>query len=436
MHSPRRAILTALLLSAGAVHAQGGPVAPAIREIDSQLASVMPKVVAWRRDIHEHPELSFQETRTAALVAAHLRGLGIEVREQVGRTGVVGVLRGGRPGPTVALRADMDALPVTEQVDLPFRSRARAQWQGSEVGVMHACGHDNHVAILMGAAEVLAGMKAQLTGTVVFLLQPAEEGLGGATAMVADGAIANPKPDAIFGLHVWPTAVGTIGVRPGPEMAAAGNFTIIVKGVQTHGSQPWSGIDPIVVSSQIVLGLQTIASRQVNVAYLPSVLTVGQINGGNRPNIIPDSVVMVGTLRTFDNAMRRDIAMRITRTAEDIARSAGATARVTIDPSGTVLSNDTTLTERMLPTLRRAAGAANVSMINPIMASEDFPVFTEKMPGMYFFLGVTPRDRDLTKAAPNHSPYFYADEAALETGVRAMSALAVDYLKNPLSRGR
>jgi amidohydrolase len=409
--------------------AAGAQFAPAVREIDSQIAGVMPKVVAWRRDIHEHPELSFEETRTAALVAAHLRSLGIEVREQVGRTGVVGILRGGRPGPTVALRADMDALPVTELVDLPFRSRVRTQWQGSEVGVMHACGHDNHVAILMGTAEVLAGMKAQLTGTVVFLFQPAEEGLGGASAMVADGAIANPKPDAIFGLHVWPTAAGTIGVRPGPEMAASGNFKIIVKGVQTHGSQPWSGIDPIVVSSQIVLGLQTIASRQVNVAYLPSVLTVGQISGGNRANIIPDSVVMVGTLRTFDDAMRRDITMRITRTAQDIASSAGATAIVTIDPSGLVLANDTTLTERMLPTLRRAAGADNVSIMNPVMGSEDFPVFMQQMPGMFFFLGVTPRDRDATKASPNHSPYFFADESALETGVRAMSALAVDYLR-------
>lgn len=429
MHSSSRALLAALILSSATLGAQGTQVAPAIREIDTQIAGVMPKVVAWRRDIHEHPELSFEEKRTAALVAAHLRSLGIEVREQVGRTGVVGILRGGRPGPTVALRADMDALPVTEMVDLPFRSRVRAQWQGSEVGVMHACGHDNHVAILMGTAEVLAGMKAQLTGTVVFLFQPAEEGLGGATAMVADAAIANPKPDAIFGMHVWPTAAGTIGVRPGPEMAAGGNFTIIVKGVQTHGSQPWSGVDPIVVSSQIILGLQTIASRQVNVAYLPSVLTVGQINGGNRANIIPDSVVMVGTLRTFDDAMRRDIVMRITRTAEDIARSAGATARVTVDPSGLVLANDTTLTERMLPTLRRAAGASNVSIMNPVMGSEDFPVFTREMPGMFFFLGVTPRDRDVTKAPANHSPYFFADESALETGVRAMSALAVDYLR-------
>jgi amidohydrolase len=412
-----------------AAFAQSAAVAPPIREIESALALVMPKVVAWRRDIHEHPELSFEETRTAALVAAHLRSLGMEVQTEVGRTGVVGILKGGRPGPTVALRADMDALPVTELVDLPFKSRVRTQWQGAEVGVMHACGHDNHVAILMGAAEVLAGMRATLPGTVKFIFQPAEEGLGGADAMIADGVLTAPRPDAIFGLHVWPTRVGSIGVRTGPQMSAAGNFSIIVKGVQTHGSSPWAGVDPIVVSAQILLGLQTIASRQVNVAYLPSVITVGQIQGGNRSNIIPDSVVMVGTLRTFDDAMRADIAARIKRTAEDIATSAGAKAIVSVDPGGLVTFNDTSLTQRMLPTLRRAAGAANVEEINPIMASEDFPAFTRDTPGIYFFLGVTPADRDPATAPANHSPYFFADEAALETGVRAMAGLAVDYLR-------
>jgi amidohydrolase len=409
--------------------AQSAAVAPPVREIESVLASVMPKVVAWRRDIHEHPELSFAETRTAALVAAHLRSLGMEVETEVGRTGVVGILKGGRPGPTVALRADMDALPVTELVDLPFKSRVRTQWQGAEVGVMHACGHDNHVAILMGAAEVLAGMRATLPGTVKFIFQPAEEGLGGAAAMIQDGVLESPRPDAVFGLHVWPNRVGTIGVRTGPQMSAAGNFSIIVKGVQTHGSQPWSGVDPIVVSAQILLGLQTIASRQVNVAYLPSVITVGQIQGGNRSNIIPDSVVMVGTLRTFDDAMRADIAARIKRTAEDIASASGARAIVSVDPGGMVTFNDTSLTQRMLPTLRRAAGASNVEEINPIMASEDFPAFTRDIPGIYFFLGVTPADRDPAKAPANHSPYFFADEAALETGVRAMAGLAVDYLR-------
>jgi amidohydrolase len=391
-------------------------------------------VVAWRRDLHQHPELSFEEQRTSALVAAHLKALGMEVQAPVGKTGVVGILRGGKPGPVVALRADMDGLPVTELVDLPFKSTVRTQWQGQEVGVMHACGHDNHVAILMGAAEVLAGMKAQLPGTVKFLFQPAEEGLGGAQAMVDDGALTNPAPSAVFGLHVWPTHVGSIGVRQGPIMAAAGNFSIIIKGKQTHGSQPWSGVDPIVVASQVVLGLQTIASRQVNVAYLPSVLTVGQIAGGNRSNIIPDSVVMVGTLRTFDDAMRADIARRITRTAEDIARSAGATAIVKVDQGGLVTANDTSLTDRMLPTLRRAAGANGVQFINPVMGSEDFPVFTQKIPGIFFFLGVTPKDKDPATVPVNHSPLFFADEGALITGVRAMTGLAVDYLTLPTGK--
>ena len=416
------------------VAAQPAPSSELVRLIEAKLPAVMPKVVAWRRDLHQHPELSFEEQRTSALVAAHLKALGMEVQAPVGKTGVVGILRGGKPGPVVALRADMDGLPVTELVDLPFKSTVRTQWQGQEVGVMHACGHDNHVAILMGAAEVLAGMKAQLPGTVKFLFQPAEEGLGGAQAMVDDGALTNPAPSAVFGLHVWPTHVGSIGVRQGPIMAAAGNFSIIIKGKQTHGSQPWSGVDPIVVASQVVLGLQTIASRQVNVAYLPSVLTVGQIAGGNRSNIIPDSVVMVGTLRTFDDGMRADIARRITRTAEDIARSAGATAIVKVDQGGLVTANDTSLTDRMLPTLRRAAGANGVQFINPVMGSEDFPVFTQKIPGIFFFLGVTPKDRDPNTVPVNHSPLFFADEGALITGVRAMTGLAVDYLTLPAGK--
>jgi amidohydrolase len=416
------------------VAAQPAPSSELVRLIEAKLPAVMPKVVAWRRDLHQHPELSFEEQRTSALVAAHLKALGMEVQAPVGKTGVVGILRGGKPGPVVALRADMDGLPVTELVDLPFKSTVRTQWQGQEVGVMHACGHDNHVAILMGAAEVLAGMKAQLPGTVKFLFQPAEEGLGGAQAMVDDGALTNPAPSAVFGLHVWPTHVGSIGVRQGPIMAAAGNFSIIIKGKQTHGSQPWSGVDPIVVASQVVLGLQTIASRQVNVAYLPSVLTVGQIAGGNRSNIIPDSVVMVGTLRTFDDGMRADIARRITRTAEDIARSAGATAIVKVDQGGLVTANDTSLTDRMLPTLHRAAGANGVQFINPVMGSEDFPVFTQKIPGIFFFLGVTPKDRDPNTVPVNHSPLFFADEGALITGVRAMTGLAVDYLTLPAGK--
>ncbi len=433
----RRSLLAAVagaLAAPALASAQPAPSSELVKMIEARLPAVMPKVVAWRRDIHQHPELSFEEVRTSALVAKHLQSLGLEVQTGVGKTGVVGILRGGKPGPVVALRADMDGLPVTELVDLPFKSTVRTQWQGQEVGVMHACGHDNHVAILMGAAEVLAGMKAQLPGTVKFIFQPAEEGLGGAKAMLEAGAFANPAPNAVFGLHVWPNRVGQIAVRQGPIMAAAGNFTIIVKGKQTHGSQPWSGVDPIVVASQIVLGLQTIASRQVNVAYLPSVLTVGQIAGGNRSNIIPDSVVMVGTLRTFDDAMRKDIAMRIERTATDIARSAGATALVKVDQGGLVTANDTTLTDRMLPTLRRAAGENGVAFVNPVMGSEDFPEFTRNIPGVFFFLGVTPKGTDLNTVAVNHSPLFFADEGALITGVRAMAGLAADYLSMPAGK--
>ncbi len=420
--------LSATLLLAPTLRAQQAPTSELAKLIEARLPAVMPKVVAWRRDLHEHPELSGQEVRTARIVADHLKSLGIEVQTQMGLTGVVGVLKGGKPGPVVALRADMDALPVSEQVDLPFKSKAKAQWQGQEVGVMHACGHDNHVAILMGVAEVLAGMKAQVPGTVKFLFQPAEEGMGGAQAMIDAGALKEPTPSAVFGLHVWPQKVGSLNIRTGPQMAAGGNFTIIIKGKQTHGSSPWLGVDPIVVASQVVLGLQTIASRQVDVAYLPSVITVGQITGGNRSNIIPDSVVMVGTLRTFDDAMRADIAMRIKRTAEDIARSGGATAQVTVDRGGLVQVNDTALTERMIPTLKRTAGFGGFNMIGPIMASEDFPVFAKNIPSVFIFLGVTPKDKDPKSAAPNHSPLFFADEGALETGVRAMANMATDYL--------
>ena len=436
MRLPLLAAAAASLVCGATAAAQTAPATELSKLIEAKLPAVMPRVVAWRRDIHEHPELSFEEKRTAALVADHLRKLGIEVQAPIGKTGVVGILRGGKPGPVVALRADMDGLPVTELVEVPFKSKVRTQWQGQEVGVMHACGHDNHVAILMGAAEVLAGMKEQIPGTIKFLFQPAEEGLGGAQAMVDDGALKAPTPNAVFGLHVWPYPLGTIGVRSGPQMAAAGNFTIIVKGKQTHGSQPWSGVDPIVVASQVVMGLQTIASRQVNVAYLPSVLTVGQIAGGNRSNIIPDSVVMVGTLRTFDDNMRADIAMRIKRTAEQIAASAGATAIVIVDKGGLVQANDVALTERMMPTLRRTAGAGGVLMHNPVMGSEDFPVFAKDIPSVFVFLGVAPLGKTQAEMAPNHSPLFFADEAALITGVRTMAGVAVDFLSmSPTKKG-
>lgn len=401
--------------------------------IDRGAAQVEAKVVAWRRDIHAHPELSNRETRTAALVAEHLRALGMEVRTGVAHTGVVGVLRGGRPGPVVALRADMDALPVTEEVDLPFASKVRSTYNGQEVGVMHACGHDAHVAMLMGAAEILAGMRRDLPGTVKFIFQPAEEGApagerGGAAMMIAEGVLDDPKPAAIFGLHVFPYPTGEIRYRPGGTMASADVLRIVVRGRQTHGAVPWGGVDPIVIAAQIVLGLQTITSRQIDVTTAPAVVTVGLIAGGVRYNIIPDSVLMVGTIRTFDPAVQRDIHARVRRTAESIAQSAGATAIVTIDSTAPVTYNDPALTERMLPALQRVAGADKVRLAPPLTTAEDFSRYQERIPGLFFFLGITPPGADPATVAANHSPRFFVDEAALPLGTRALVRLAMDYL--------
>lgn len=402
-------------------------------ELDRLVTAVNPKIVAWRRDIHEHPELSGQEVRTAALVAKHLRSLGLEVREGVGVTGVVGVLRGGRPGRVVALRADMDALPVTELVDLPFASKVRAEYNGKDVGVMHACGHDNHVAILMGAAEVLSGMKADLPGTVVFIFQPAEEGGhpkggGGAQWMIADGALDNPKVDAIFGLHVGPGPLGSVNYRSGPMMAASNSYSIIVHGRQTHGAMPSLGVDPIVLGSQVVLGLQTIVSRQVDITTAPAIVTVGTFEGGVRSNIIPDSVVMSGTIRTFDMGMRSEIFARVKRTAEQIAASGGGRATVRIDSGYIVTNNDPALTARMLPTLERVAGKDNVHVAPLATTAEDFSFYQQRVPGLFFFMGVTSPEKDWRTAATNHSPLFEADERALPVGVRALAGLAVDFL--------
>ena len=402
-------------------------------EIDRRAGQVQSKVIAWRRDIHQHPELSNRETRTAELVANHLRSLGMDVRTGVAHTGVVGVLRGGKPGPVVALRADMDALPVTEEVDLPFASKVRTTYNGQDVGVMHACGHDSHTAMLMGAAEVLAGMRADLPGTVKFIFQPAEEGApagerGGAELMIEEGALGDPTPSAIFGLHVLPFAAGEIRYRPGGIMASADAFRIVVRGRQTHGAQPWNGTDPIVVASQIVLGLQTITSRQVDLTTGPAVITVGALNGGIRFNIIPDSVVMLGTIRTFDTAMRNDIHQRVRRTAESIAQSAGATAQVVIDTTTGVTYNDPALMEKTLPALRAAAGANHVVLAQPVTPAEDFSRYQQRIPGVFFFLGITPPGTDPAKVAPNHSPRFFVDEAALPVGVKAFAYAAVGYL--------
>ncbi|HEV7920192.1 MAG TPA: amidohydrolase [Thermoanaerobaculia bacterium] len=402
--------------------------------IDEAAAKVESRVIECRRDIHQHPELGNREVRTAKIVADRLKELGIETRTGVAHTGVVGILRGAKPGRTVGLRADMDALPVTEQVDLPFKSTVRTTFNGQEVGVMHACGHDAHVAILLGVAEVLAGVRDQLPGTVVFLFQPAEEGApqgeeGGAELMVKEGALDNPKVDAVYGLHVTSRyEVGKIAYRPEGMMAAVDSFKIKVHGKQTHGAYPWLGIDPIVVASQIVLGLQTIPSRQLDSTLAPSIVTVGAIHGGVRNNIIPDEVEMIGTIRSLDAKMRDDIHMRIRRTVENIATSGGAKAEVTITTGYPITYNDPSLTERSAPTLRRVAGAGNVSVVNAVLGAEDFSFYQQKVPGLFFWLGTRPKGVSAEEAASNHSPLFYVDESGLALGVRAMAHVAVDYL--------
>lgn len=392
------------------------------------------KVIAWRRDIHENPELSYQEKRTAALAAEHLKKLGIEVKTGVGITGVVGLLKGGKPGGVVALRADMDALPVEERVDVPFKSKAKAQWLGQTVPVMHACGHDAHVAILMGVAEILAGMREEIAGTVKFLFQPNEEGAydgrpSGAQAMIDDGALADPAPTAVFGLHVTSAqAAGVIALRPGGLMASADSLKINVEGRQTHGSSPWRGVDPVVTAAQIILALQTIPSRQLDVTLTPAVLTISTIHGGVRSNIIPDTLEMQGTIRTHDEAVRADIRRRVEKTATAIAESQGAKATVTVSEGVPVTYNDPPLTAWGTKSLGRGVGEERVKESRPVMGAEDFSILAQKVPGMFFFLGITPPDEDPREAPANHSPLFHIHEPALKYGVRSLAYLAIDYL--------
>jgi amidohydrolase len=401
-------------------------------QIEARIPAVMPKVIAWRRDIHQHPELSNREVRTAKIVADHLRALGLEVKSGVAKTGVVGLLRGGLPGPVVALRADMDALPVKEQLDLPFKSQERSSYNGEDVDVMHACGHDAHTAMLMGVAEILTGMKAQLPGSVKFIFQPAEEGppageTGGAGDMVAEGVLDNPKVDAIFGMHVMPLEQGSLWYRAGGLMASSDRLHIVVHGRGTHGAAPWGGVDPITISAQIINNLQTIVSRQIDLTNSPVVVTIGHISGGVRYNIIPDSVVMDGTIRALDPEVQKDLNARVKRTTQLVAESAGAEADVEIVNTAPVTYNDPALTEKMVPTLRRVGGE-RVFTVQPTTLSEDFSKFEQKVPGMYFYLGVNQKGADPAKAAKNHSALFFVDEAALPVGVRAIANLAVDYL--------
>jgi amidohydrolase len=422
----------ALLLLAAPLLAQQRP-DPLAEEIDRRAAALAAKVTAWRHDIHRNPELSGQEVRTAKLVADHLKSLGLEVRTGVGGHGVVGVLRGGRPGPVVGLRADMDALPVAEEANVPFKSTVRTVYNGVQTGVMHACGHDMHTAMLMGTAELLTGMKAQLAGTIVFLFQPSEEmPPGGAGPMIAAGALDNPKVEAVFGIHVGAGLLGSVTTRSGSTSAASDNFRIVVRGKQTHAARAWAGVDPIVVGSQIVLAAQTIVSRQVDITAGPAVLTFGAFQGGLRENIIPDSVWMIGTIRTYDEGVRTAMHERLKRTAEDIAHSAGATVDVSIRRGYDVSVNDDVLAQRMSPVLQRVAGTGKFALTKPGAAGEDFGKFAARATngGLFVNLSVTPASIDLKDAASNHSPLFVGDDSALPIGVRVMSNLAIEYLKS------
>jgi amidohydrolase len=424
---PAKVFLLALALPAAA--------ADLAAPIARQASAIEDRVIAWRRDIHQHPELSNREFRTGELVAGHLERLGIEVTGGVAHTGVVGVLRGGRPGPVVALRADMDGLPVVERTGLPYASTERDTYEGQDVGVMHACGHDTHVAILMGTAKVLAGLREQIPGTVKFIFQPAEEGApkgeeGGAELMVRQGVLKNPDVAAIFGLHISQgEQVGQMSYRPRGAMASAQRFEIHVQGRQTHGAQPWAGVDPIVVGAHIVTALQTVVSRQLEITRGPAVVTVGTFHAGVRNNIVPDEAVMSGTIRSFDPGMRVAMHEKIERVAVSVAESMGAVATVAIDEGLPVTFNDPDLTESMLPTLRSVYGPENVQVGEPITGAEDFSFFQQQVPGLFFFIGGRPQDVPREEAIPNHSPLFYVDEGALVLGVEVMSRLAVDYLE-------
>jgi len=431
----KQKLLTLLLFSQFMLPAQKGTT-DLTAKINAAADKIEAKTITWRRDLHEHPELGNNEVRTAKIIADHLRSLGIEVTEGVGKTGVVGVLKGGKPGPCIGLRADMDGLPVVERADLPFASKVKSTYNGQAVGVMHACGHDTHVSILMGVAEILAGMKKDLAGTIKFVFQPAEEGPpegeeGGAPLMIKDGVLENPHVDVMFGLHInSQTEVGKIKYRTGGIMAASDWFKIKVKGKQTHGSQPWAGIDPVVVSAQIISGLQTIVSRQTELTKNPAVISVSVINGGVRSNIIPEDVTMLGTIRTLDTGMQRIIHEKIALTASKIAEASGATAETSIDKKTLVTYNDPALTKKMVPSFIKAAGEENVIETEAVTGAEDFSFFAEKVPSIFFFIGGMEKGKDPKKAFPHHTPDFVLDESGMKTGVKAFCHLVFDYLQS------
>ncbi|HWB26884.1 MAG TPA: amidohydrolase [Chitinophagaceae bacterium] len=401
--------------------------------INRSVQDIMPKVVEWRRHFHQYPELSNHEFKTGAFIAEYLKSLGLQVRYPVAKTGVVAVLKGGKPGAVIALRADMDALPITELPNVPFYSKEVDTFNNQTVGVMHACGHDSHMAMLMGAATVLSKMKNEVPGTVVFLFQPAEEGPpndeeGGAPLMIKEGALDNPAPEAVFGIHIMDyIPAGEIAYKPGSFMASSDWFTITVKGKGSHGSQPWKGVDPIVVSAQIIEGLQTIVSRQEDLTIAPAVITVGAINSGIRSNIIPDQCTMIGTIRTLDSKMQQDIYARMKRTAEDIATSAGASATVDIKNKTMVTYNDSSLVAKTLPSLQAAVGADKVKQVNWMTGAEDFSFYQTKAPSFFFFIGGLPKGGDPAKAPPHHTAGFYIDESGFDAGVKAFCQIVMNY---------
>lgn len=398
---------------------------------------IEPKVISWRHDFHQNPELGNREIRTAEIIAKHLQSLGIEVKTGVAVTGVVGILKGDKPGPVIALRADMDALPVTEKNDLPFASKVKTIFNGKETGVMHACGHDGHVAILMGVAEILSSMRKELRGTVKFIFQPAEEGAPkgeefGAELMIKEGVLNNPKVDVIFALHMdAQLEVGKISYRPGSTMAGTGDLKITVKGKPSHGASPWQSIDPIVVSAQIINNLQTIVSRNVNLTENPVVVTIGAINGGNRFNIISEQVEMLGTVRFFSDADEKMVFDRIRQIATKTAEAAGATAIVELPYSAhyPVTFNNIELTAAMLPSLQKSAGIDKVILVPADTGAEDFSFFAQKVPGLYFFIGGLPKGMDSKNSAPHHTPEFIIDDSSFKTGIQAFCNLVFDYIE-------
>lgn len=412
--------------------------APDPARVDAAIAGVLPEMTAWRRDIHQHPELGTLEVRTAAKVAGHLRGLGLEVRTGIGGTGVAAVIRGARPGPRIALRADMDALPVTEATGLPFASTVRTTYRSQEVGVMHACGHDAHVAILMAAAEALVALKGELAGEVMVIFQPAEEGppvpgqIVGAKAMIDDGLFRDFRPEAIFGLHVWSALpAGSVGFRGGPTMASVDEWRLVVRGRQTHGARPWDGVDPITIAAQVQLAMQAIVARQVDTVRSPVVLSTGQVQAGVRFNIIPDEAVMTGTLRAFDAEVRRDVIARLERTAKAIAEAAGGSAELTVNMNAPLTANAFERTQRGGAALRAALGGDRVVEMPLLTIGEDFSQFSTVAPTFFWFVGSTEPGIDPRRAPMNHSPQFLLDESALEAGLRSMLAVALEALGPP-----